>query len=261
MEMRGTLAPEVQRVVRAYETARPSSEDKPQPSRSLQHKIKSRTTNQRSSPSAYAVSPISGARPPQPPIQLHQQSKPKPMDGSEIGPPPTGPDWTPIITANNQPLISIREHPSRQVWIGVTSPTLARSPDFVILWTNALDWIANASLETFTAKIVGTLSPRDKPDSGRDQWPGFYHDDAGTQIAANAPPANFSVAASNASPQDVRRKFATLTASRPGGIDLAPSLAVAAIGCILLAACLWPSGRAGGRTRRILTAFSAPRTV
>ena len=132
--------------------------------------------------------------------------------------PPTGDGWSAILSADNKPLVSVREHPARQVWIGFTTPGLPRTTDFVILWTNALDWIAGGA-----AADISSI---------------------------DMPPPHFGFSPSN---QPALAKLQSLLKPRQAAINLAPYLSVAAIICALLAACFWP--------RRILTAFSAARTV
>ncbi|HEY1628655.1 MAG TPA: hypothetical protein VGF52_02285 [Tepidisphaeraceae bacterium] len=52
-------------------------------------------------------------------------------------------DWRAIVTAGDRMLVAVRASPARQVWIGFHSPTFPRSSDFVIFWTNILDWVGH----------------------------------------------------------------------------------------------------------------------
>jgi hypothetical protein len=117
------------------------------------------------------------------------------------------------------------------------SSNIAKSADFVVLWTNALDWVGAGSTETFAAVTVGTLGP--EWASVDTQQPGIYRRDDGAVVAANAPVANFR---SEASTAGWRGKLRALGESRSGRVELGSYLVVAAIGCALAGAFLWPGG-------------------
>lgn len=173
-----------------------------------------------------------------------------------------GADWHPVILMGDQPAVAVREKPAREVWIGLESEAWAQSPDFVILWTNALDWVcggdSGSAETTYSAKEVGTLDPEWKPADGRDLWPGFYERSDGATLAANAPAVKFRT---RTAAEDWRGRLASLNdaagesgaAMGASGRALVPYLLMAAMTCALIAAWLWP--------RSALTAFSPARTV
>ena len=68
---------------------------------------------------------------------------------------PGGDGWTVLVSSEGRPLVAVRESPARQVWIGFHSPDFARTPAFVVLWTNVLDWVGG----TGETHYVATLSP------------------------------------------------------------------------------------------------------
>jgi hypothetical protein len=51
--------------------------------------------------------------------------------------------WQPIVLVGEHVLVAVREMPARQVWIGFESPEFSHSSDFVIFWTNVLDWVGH----------------------------------------------------------------------------------------------------------------------
>jgi hypothetical protein len=145
-----------------------------------------------------------------------------------VGEPP-GDGWRGVLTINDKKAVAIRETPHRQVWIGLDAPEFSRTADFVVFWTNVLDWLAGrdgsggggAGGQVWTSTVV---PPVDLP----------------------APPAT-----------DWRAKLRDLRARETHAMDLAPAVALGCVICLILAAAVWPAGRTGGR----LTAFSTPRTV
>src|SRR5439155_3514784 len=107
-------------------------------------------------------------------------------------------DWSRLTDSPN---MHIQESPARQVSIAAPSDEFTRVPGFVILWTNILDWLGNATdAGSFTAHPVAQLAPEWKPDSGRAMWPGFYRLSDGTTRAVNASPVH----ASASNPSELR---------------------------------------------------------
>ena len=224
LEIRGPVPPEVQRIVEAYQKARPAGETGATiaiaESKDLLHPDE---------PSILIASPDSA---------IDVSSHPL---GANI-------DWT---HAADKPRIALNDHR-----VTITPPTeqFARTPDFVILWTNIIDHLAaTTGGDTFASTQLDQLDPEWKPDSSRPLWPGFYHQ----QGAATGPTTRAANAAivhvPAARPPDPRPRLAALARRDPPGLNLLPYLAIASIGCVLIAAALWPG--------RNLTRFSAGRTV
>ncbi|HMB94415.1 MAG TPA: hypothetical protein VKK61_00080 [Tepidisphaeraceae bacterium] len=61
-------------------------------------------------------------------------------------------NWTPLVSVGDQVLVAIRESPARQVWIGFDSPNFARRGDFVVFWSNVLNWTGHGG-EEFVATL------------------------------------------------------------------------------------------------------------
>lgn len=124
-----------------------------------------------------------------------------------VSPLPPG-QWQPIVWAGDHVLVAVREAPVRQVWIGFTSPAWPRTSNFVVFWTNALDW-AGQGASIYDAQFVPAVPI----------------------------PARIAT--------DWRGKLAAIHVTGQRQIDLAPLLVVAALTLTLGAAVLWP-GAPGG---------------
>jgi hypothetical protein len=117
------------------------------------------------------------------------------IQGASVGKPPAG-DWTPLGTVGNVVLLAKRESPGRQVWVGFTQEAWPKSPDFVVFWTNVLDWVAGDAMQ-WTAMPVQQISSTWKPihtppkNVQPNAWPGIYRDSA-TLLAMNSDVPTFS---------------------------------------------------------------------
>ncbi len=264
IELRGTLSADVRRMVEAYRAARRARD-----ANSVVAVVGS--ADQLKNTQAGIIAPAVGAAEGSQignaaketiAVQSHpvtENLNGNAWQGLRFATPPTGDRWVAVVSQGGHPLVSIREQPARQVWIGIASSEFARSGDFVILWTNALEWVSGGGKgDSFAAGEVGTLGAEWEPEDGRHLWPGFYRRSDGAVVALNAPTMPIPAAAPT---PDWQAKLARLAGSRDSRTELGSYLAGLAIGCALLAACIWPGGRSAGRAGRILTAFSAARTV
>jgi hypothetical protein len=120
-------------------------------------------------------------------------------------PPPAGSGWSTLVSVAGKPVLMARESSARQVWIGFGSKDFAVTSAFVVLWTNAIDWVG----ETDASAFVQTLG---------------------------APSA--TVPAESAKPQ-----AAEASAGAPDKRELAPILAFCALLCVFFATLGWSAGR------------------
>jgi hypothetical protein len=105
-------------------------------------------------------------------------------------PPPA--DWLPIAlvdSAENAPMLAVRDSSARSVWIGFEpDPNDARS---VVLLANAVDWIAESSLAEWQGEAPASIGNDWRPvalrDPSLDGSPGVYADGSDRQVAANVP--------------------------------------------------------------------------
>jgi hypothetical protein len=131
----GDLPPEVRRIIDAYAKLRPAGE------MSAPVIV---TSTPRSRP-AIVVAQIGNPLPAGPvhvedhPVTAHVDWS-KAIANAWVAAAPAGENWRPIVSVGERTLVAVREAPARQVWIGFGSETWPQSSDFVICYTNALDW-------------------------------------------------------------------------------------------------------------------------
>lgn len=123
------------------------------------------------------------------------------LGANQVGSIPQG-DWQPIASAGDRVLVAVRSTPSRQVWIGFTSESFVRSSDFVILWTNALDWAGNGG-DGYRFEGVGAVPI---PPVMQTNW---------------------------------QQKLDSLPPATRAGIDLKPAMLIAAMGLVGISALTW----------------------
>lgn len=164
------------------------------------------------------------------------------QQGAAMGVQAPGEGWQVVLSLNNRPALAVREEPARQVWVGFESSALARTPSFVMLWTNMVEWAAGSTTgfacstldqqSTTAQRILPTTLP-----AGADPqfWPGVFNTPSGRQ-AFNAPQVQFGTAASSSSLDMLR--LATRS-----GVQLAPWLILASILCLATAAATWEKRR------------------
>jgi hypothetical protein len=92
--------------------------------------------------------------------------------------PPKGNGWKTIVRADEQPLVAIRENPSRQVWVAIDSPAWSQEADYVVFWTNVFDWLGGGAAN-YATEPAGDLpadwerrEPAEPP--AMDAAPGIY---------------------------------------------------------------------------------------
>jgi hypothetical protein len=157
------------------------------------------------------------------------------IQGASVSKPPDG-DWTPLVTVGNVVLLAKRESPGRQVWVGFTQEAWPKSPDFVVFWTNVMDWVADDAAQ-WTAmpvqQLFGGWKPiaQPPPNVQSNAWPGIYRDGA-NMLAMNSEVPIFS---SDATPP--------LNLHSPPGKSnhsWSPYFLLAAIGCGILSVAAMP---------------------
>lgn len=82
-------------------------------------------------------------------------------------------NWTPLVQRGAKTLVAIRESQNvRQAWLAMDFSVWDTSPDFVIFWTNLLDYLAGPSPEYVFSKAVEKPQPPEK-SKDIDLAPGF----------------------------------------------------------------------------------------
>jgi hypothetical protein len=220
-------APEVKRVVDAYAKARPAGEGSGTIAVVAADAVPSDVPVAivATSPSSSALSNGAGAVT----VAAHPVSAGVDWDDAKaqaIRRPP-GQGWRDVVSVGGRAAVAVRESPHRQVWIGLDAPEFARTPDFVIFWTNVFDWLA------------GTGNDAD----------GAVADAAQHWVSTVVPPIRIAPPPT----ADWRSRLASLKPAHRTFTDVASAVILASVICLMLAAMWWP--------RRSLTPFSAARTV
>jgi hypothetical protein len=144
---------------------------------------------------------------------------------------PPGDGWQPIVTAGDQVSVAVRESPARQVWVGFHSHSFARSPDFVIFWTNVLDWLGGGDeYASQPVQVLGNDWRRDPALSGRpltaEPMTGVYTSATGDRLATCALDLSRQIAPETT---DWLAKLAALPAPPGGTIALGSMLLIAGL--------------------------------
>jgi hypothetical protein len=210
------LPPEVQRMVEVYGKDRPPGEE-------------SATVPISANDSSGPAVQIAPADTPLPQGQVQLESSPI-TDGLDwsavagdgrIAVQRPDASWRAVASVTGQVLAAVREQPARQVWVGFRSAAWAGTPDFVLFWSKAFDWVGGGQ-DAYLSTTVGN----------EELWPGVYRR-AGHRIAVNAPAVRLEAV----TPEDWQNKLAGLAAEAPiGPADLSGWALVGAIACLLAAA-------------------------
>ena len=147
------------------------------------------------------------------------------------------PGWTPLVMLGGSPVVASGPPPVRRVWIGFDAPDWARTPDFVVFWTNVFDW-CGGGVEGFVAHRLdqwdAQWKPQDGPAESAGLWPGLYRRSDGALRAFNAPDVPIPSPMSS----DWRSRLASISLP-PGRRGLSMPLLVVALACLALAAMTW----------------------
>lgn len=110
-----------------------------------------------------------------------------------------GEGWRTILRVGGKAALAVSEGETRRAWVGFDCAPLARTPSFVVLWTNLLDWVAGASTGYVSSALDDSVSrfarrlPEALPeDADPRYWPGVFDTASGPQ-AANAAPLTIGV--------------------------------------------------------------------
>jgi hypothetical protein len=161
--------------------------------------------------------------------------------GASVRAAPAG-DWTPLVKVGDAVLVAKRESPGRQVWVGFSQSDWVKRPDFVVFWTNVMDWAAGDAVQ-WSASPVRVLgrewNPVEPLPSGvqANAWPGIYQNGA-QRIAMNAYAPDFT--------DSVSDEPVNFTLPRGSGErSWASYLLLAAIACGVLSVAVTKNARPG----------------
>jgi hypothetical protein len=150
--------------------------------------------------------------------------------------------WETLVRIGGRQAVGIRDGPPRRAIVGLEAAAWGGTPDFVIFWTNLLDWLAD-SQPRYVSRQAGemgsgwtALQPRQGLEPG--MWPGIYrradgelaaiHAGAVSEFAAPAPNVAARLAA-------LRDRGPLGTTGRAAG----PWLLLAAVALVVAAGLVW----------------------
>jgi hypothetical protein len=160
-----------------------------------------------------------------------------------IQPPPQG--WLPLVTIGDKTALAITEHPVRRVWVGVSCEEFSGDPQFVMFWTDVLDYLVDGSPRYESQTVHQLDSGWKRTDSANSDFiaglqPGIWKNDD-QQIALNA--ESFDWPRSIGDLDSTARLDRALHPQQAGEFDLSTPLMMAAMGLLVFATILWPVGR------------------
>jgi hypothetical protein len=242
LEPRSPLPDELRRMIDVYRRLRPPADASPRLAIGRSADVKSDEPAVLLAPVEPTESPRGEVRPTPHPITAGVDWKSVSHSAAlaTTGPPD---GWTILARVGDRPILALREADPRQAWIGFDSTSFARTPAFVVLWTNLFDHLAGGTPD-FHADTLRTpvtdatrLLPPPPPDADPTRWPGVFQTPTG-QSAVNAPTVIFSNPTT-----DWTTRLATLPRNTSTALDLTPWLALAALACLTLAAATWERRR------------------
>ena len=153
------------------------------------------------------------------------------------------PGWSVAVSVGGQPIVAFQSDPVRRAWVGFDlSTNWSALPDFVIFWANLLTW-TSPTKESFASHPIGELSADWRPVASSPVavagiWPGIYKREDGALRAFNVSPTVDEKRAVTTPDWPERVRLASGVSSQ--GVELMPSLLLAALGCMTVAAFTWP---------------------
>ncbi len=163
---------------------------------------------------------------------------------------PAGGGWTTLVSADGHPAVAIRSEPVRQVWVGFTSPEMAKSPNYVIFWTNVFD-LLGGDQGGYASQRAGQVAGIWHEETARGESApvhepglraGLYRRSDGAMLAVNAP----DVTAPPLPTSAWREELSHLANERVPSLNLARWMELAALAMVLTAAVLWPYMKGAG---------------
>ena len=137
--------------------------------------------------------------------------------------------WTPLVSFGSQVVVAINPQHPRQVWVGIDSDAWVTTKDFVIFWTNVLDY-AGGGNEIWAAHPMTEWTPEWKSAAGENGVePGVYQRSDGARRAFNAS----EIPAQPVMQEPWQSQIDHLKPESTAG-EIAPALLVAALGLIVI---------------------------
>jgi hypothetical protein len=248
IETRILLSPELERIVQVYAKHRPAGKGATRVAITDRADLSEPAVVVASRPDHAVAADVQLSVAPHP---ITQHVDWKPLPDMKLAPAP-GAGWQPVVSAGDRPLVAVREAPARQVWVGFSSESFARTPDFVAFWTNVFDWPGQAD-EQFAGERVQMLGSewrrRDDLSGGAPlpiaPAPGVYGREDGALRAISV--LDVLLAPAPVAEHDWRTRLEQLKSSTAGLQQLRRPALFAALGAVLLASLVWGRSRAAAK--------------
>lgn len=238
MQARTALPDELRRMIEVYEKHRPTDASSPRLAVGRLGEIKAdeigvelapvETAESRRGPVGTAAHPVTNG------VDWSALSR-----GAAVAARGPGEGWTKLAWLGDQTIVAVREGDVRQVWMGFDSREFARTPGFVVFWTNVFDWLGGNTAGGFgAAQIQGIkdarrIAPAKLSDDVEGAfWPGLF-ETAGGKVALNAGAVTFK--SGGGTTGDLARLHLTSASPMP----LERWLALVALLCLLGSAGVW----------------------
>jgi hypothetical protein len=148
--------------------------------------------------------------------------------------------FKPVVSLGSVTVVAVRDDSVRQVWLNADLRAWEKSPDFVVFFAGALDWIAGKE-QSFQAiapavlgddwhAIAGSATPAG-------QWPGIYQSTAGNRVAVNAGP--FPNLDFTEKQQREVHALAAGAGNGAGEVSISDELLLCSLALLLMAAAFW----------------------
>jgi hypothetical protein len=145
------------------------------------------------------------------------------------------PQFQSLVRVGGKTILAVADAPVRKVWIGFATDQWSAQAQFVIFWTNVLDWIGQAGTQ-FTSFPLGEPMLDWLPMTGPAGFPGIYQRADGALRAFNT--FELPLSSPPASTPDWRERLRAL-AARHAGHSMGGTIALLALVCLLLAFATW----------------------
>ena len=144
--------------------------------------------------------------------------------------------WTVLVRGSSGALVAIKDDAPRRAWVAIPPEAWSSRPEFVIFWTNLLDWVGSGS-QSYAAHPMSELTDAWKPvDAGSDvsRPSGLYSDGNLTRaFNTDVPMFRTQPSGSTALPPEI-------AADSMRSRSLSSECLLSALGILVLAATFWP---------------------
>jgi hypothetical protein len=163
--------------------------------------------------------------------------------------PPDG--WRVVMSIGGHAMVSVRDDPARQAWVGFDAEGFSATPAFVVFWTNLLDWVSGSAQAYSASPVVAEMDGWRRVPQVSDpatlvaDAPGIYARGDGSRAAFNAPVLPPPTPDDADEPNAIHH-LAELIGNRPSGRDAAPIVLWLSLACLIFAAAAWKRAGTGG---------------